>query len=45
MQKQLENKTFDQFKRWVKKEMVEEDKRMTQSHKEKAMAEKQGEHK
>jgi hemerythrin len=45
LEKELEGKTLEEFKLWVKEEIIKEDQKMTQWHKEEAKAKKQGENK
>ncbi len=45
VEKELEGKTLEEFKLWVKEEIIKEDQKMTQWHKEQAMANKRGENK
>ena len=45
VEKELEGKTLEEFKLWVKEEIIKEDQKMTKWHKEQAMANKRGENK
>lgn len=45
VEKELEGKTLEEFKLWVKEEIIKEDQKMTKWHKEQAMANKRGESK